>query len=41
VLAATGRTATQIPLFLGEISLLVVRAFRESLGRSFSANEKK
>lgn len=32
MLAATGRTATQILVFLGDISLLVVRAFRESLG---------
>lgn len=32
MLAATGRTATQILVFLGDISLLVVQAFRESLG---------
>lgn len=32
MLATTGRTATRILVFLGDISLLVVRAFREALG---------
>ncbi len=32
MLAATGRAATQALIFLGDISLLVVQAFRESVG---------